>query len=142
MKVSCADGCRRILLIAFKWTSFSDPLCKSLWNKLTTSWQNHNKMVSITFTLSKKELSFQSPTSSNDLVSMATSAWSSSSPGSSLLLTSCLSLRACLSSEVINIYITSTNSSLRGTVQIFMNVPNYIEIYGKCCTTFYNPNFV
>lgn len=53
-------------------------------------------------------LTWQHPTCSP--VSMVTSEWSSSSQGRSLLLTSCLSLRACLSAATQNTSLTSTSA--------------------------------
>lgn len=49
-------------------------------------------------------------------VSMVTSEWSSSSQGSSLLLTSCLSLRACLSAAAQNTSLASLSRTGGGAI--------------------------
>lgn len=57
MKMSCADGLRRALLSAFRWASLSGPLCRSLWNKQTTSWGNEEQIQTASFTWTNKTLS-------------------------------------------------------------------------------------
>lgn len=111
MKESCADGSRRDLLKAFRWTSFSGPLCLSLWTKPTTSCR-HEEQIQMTQSFILLHLitlflpRYLPLTCSPGSVSMAASCCSSSSFRRSLLLTSCLSLRACRSTTTEHLQIS------------------------------------